>query len=252
MKTLQELLQEKEVYRNNIYSLDEKIKNFDKPTTLSKEEFGNFRKLVKAGQEEKAQNYYKEIKEVTDKNKQELNKLKQQKNIYDLSYNIIDVNIITVFSNLYKKKIIEILNKFINKRIGEKTEIKIENELKEIDENINYIYLKYNSRFTSDNYIYINFSNFNIEIEFNQIYNDSWLNEKGELIQDISNYITNTYSYIDNILQLATEKVEEKKQLEEETEKEVKRLKEKIENFNSFYCGKQERYFKIDECSIFR
>ena len=252
MKTLNELLAEKEGYYNNFLKLDATIQEFNKPTTLNKEEFKQYKAMIREGKEEEANNYYTQIKEITDANKQELNELKRQKDVFKLAYNLIDVNIITVFSSLYKDKIINILNEFINKRVGEKTEIKIKNELKEIDENINYIYIKYNGSFASDNYVYIYFSNFNIEIEFSKINSDSWLNEKGELIQDISNYITNTYSYIDNILQLATEKVEEKKQLEEETEKEIKRLKEKIENFNSFYCGKQERYFKIDEYNIFR
>lgn len=239
MKNLNELLQEKKLYLKKMEDVQNSIRNFNKPTHPDMEQMMKYKKLMHED-EQQAKEYYIGIKEVAEKNR-----LEKQKNIYQLAYEMIDINIITAFETLHKKKILDILNKYVKKRVGEKTKEKIENELKAIDENIKNCYLNIrNDKLT----FYCGNFDFSIKITFYR--KDNWFN-KNKAINDICNYSTANYKYIDDILQLATQKVEEKEKLEKEIKKELEKLEEKIRNFNNFYCN-SEKKFKIDEYSIFR
>ena len=250
MKTLNELLAEKEGYRKNIKLFDEKIQNFDKPTTITNEEFKQYKAMLKAGENEDAQSHYIKLKAKYAKNEQELNELEKQLDVNRLSNNLINCNIIIVFSNLYKNKIIQILNKYVKKRVGEKTKDKIEEEIKALDKNINHVYIN-TGEYIHNNYVYMSFSKFDLKIEFTKNIKDNWLNEKKELINNIDNVENDNYSYIDNIKELAIQKINDKKKIKKEVEEQIEQLKKKVREFNNFYC-KNEKEFKIDEYSIFR
>lgn len=251
MKNLNELLQEKQKFAIEKDKANEKYYNFNKPTHPDMEQMKQYKNLLHED-EQRAKEYYCKIKEVAEKNRLEKKELEKQKNIYQLAYEMVDINIITAFENLHKKKILDILNKYVKKRIGQKTKEKIENEIKKIDENIKSCYLdiKYDM-FTGKNEIIFYYGNFDFEIKINFYKADNWLNENGEPINDIYNYTTTNYKYIDDILQLATQKEIEKERLQKEIENEIKAIREKIRSFNNFYCN-DENKFKIDEYSIFR
>lgn len=251
MKNLNELLKEKALYSKKIREIQDGIRNFNKPIRPDMEQMKQYKKLMHKD-EQQAASFYCNIKEITEKNRLEKKELEKQKNIYQLAYEMVDINIITAFENLHKKKILNILNKYVKKRVGEKTKEKIENELKTIDNNIKSCYLdiKYDM-FTGKNEIIFYLSNFDFEIKINFYEADNWLNENGEPINDIYNYTTANYKYIDDILQLATQKEIEKERLQKEIENEIKAIREKIRSFNNFYCN-NENSFKIDEYSIFR
>ena len=252
MKTLQELLQKKEEFYTKMLETSEKYYNFDKPIRPNREQMEQYAKLMKEGNEQQATKYYTSIKRITEKNRLEKKELKKQRDIYKLAYEMIDINIMIAFETLHKKKFLNVLNKYVKKRIGEKTKKKIEEELKALDKNIKRCYLSINSGLVGNNNIEFIYSDYYIEITLNKDVPGTWLNENGEEIKDIYNYYTYNYKYIDNILQLATEKIKEKEKIEEEAGKEIKAIREKIRNFNNnFYC-KNEKEFKIDEYSIFR
>lgn len=253
MKNLNELLEEKALYSKKMQKLQDSIRNFDKPICPNMEQMKEYKKLMREGNEQQAAVFYTSIKEITEKNRKEKKVLEKQKNIYQLAYEMVDINIMTAFETLHKKKILDILNKYVKKRIGQKTKEKIEEELKEIDENIKSCYLCINNGlvWNDNNVTFFYGSNFNIKIELNKDIPGTWLNEDGQKIENIYNFYTTNYKYIDNILQLATEKIEEKEKLEKEIEKELKELKEKIRNFNNFFC-KSEKSFIINEYNYFR
>lgn len=251
MKNLNELLQEKQKFTIGKDKANEKYYNFNKPTHPDMEQMKEYKKLLREGNEQQAKEYYIGIKEITEKNRLEKKELEKKKNIYQLAYEMININIITAFENLHKEEILNVLNKYVKKRVGEKTKEKIENEIKALDENIKSCYLDIKYDMFGKNEIILYYGNFDFEIKINFYEVDNWLNENGEKINDICNYTTANYKYIDDILQLAKEKTEEKEKLEEETEKAIKKLKEKIRSFNNFYCYSENK-FKIDEYSIFR
>lgn len=217
------------------------------------EQMKQYKRLMHEGKEKQATSFYCNIKEITEKNRLEKKELEKKKNIYQLAYEMIDINIMTAFETLHKEEILNILNKYVKKRIGQKTKEKIENELKAIDNNINRCYLDINEGgLISENKITFFYSiNFNIEITLNKDVLGNWLNEDGEKIKDFYNFYTTNYKYIDNVISLATQKVEEKEKIEKETEEEIKKLKEKIRSFNNFYC-KSEKSFIINEYNYFR
>lgn len=251
MKNLNELLQEKQKFAIEKDKANEKYYNFNKPTHPDMEQMKQYKNLLHED-EQRAKEYYCKIKEVAEKNRLEKKELEKQKNIYQLAYEMVDINIITAFENLHKKKILDILNKYVKKRIGQKTKEKIENEIKKIDENIKSCYLYINEGL-GENKITIFYGNENnkIKIELNKDIPGNWLNEDGETIKNFYNFYSYNYKYIADILQFATQKVEEKEKLEKETEEEIKAIREKIRSFNNFYCN-DENKFKIDEYSIFR
>lgn len=249
MKNLNELLEEKQGYYNIFLKLDNTIQEFEKPVSLSCEEYKTYKAMMREGKEEEAQNYYKEIKAKYAENEKELNNLEKQLDVYRLSNNLIDCNIIIVFTNLYKEKILNILNKYVKKRVGEKTKEKIENEIKALDENIISVYVGI-GEYLHYNFIRIYYNKTRVKIEFSKINNDNWLNENGEKIQDIDSYISNKYNYIDDIKELAIQKINDKKKIKKEVEEQIKQLKKKIREFNKFYCSNEE--FKIDEYALFK
>ena len=102
MKTLQELLQKKEEFYTKMLETSEKYYNFDKPTRPNREQMEQYKKLMKEGNEQQATEYYTSIKRITEKNRLEKKELQKQRDIYQLAYEMIDINILfTSVENIF-------------------------------------------------------------------------------------------------------------------------------------------------------
>lgn len=244
MKNVKQLIEEKNKYLEKIQSLRKEIENFikEKPVGLTSQQYKELREL-----KEKNETSYNDIKEALDKiivkNLTELDTIKEEREIYMMAHNVIDINIHHAFEAEYKGKIIEILNKYKSRKVGEKTKEKIREEIKALDTDVIQsvvLRIKYD-------YICIYIKNTNIEIEVHKV--DNWLNDGNkEKINDLRVYGCDKYSYIENVIQFAKEKIEEKKTLEAFISEEMKVIREKIRNYNNFYSVNDN--FKIDEYKL--
>ena len=176
-----------------------------------------------------------------------LNQSDKQRSIYNLAYQMIDANINIVFCLLYKARIENILNKYMYLKIDENMKDKIERELIKIDPNIHHCYISLNKSFRNYVSICLSTKNFyvNVSIELKSN-NDIWFNDKtnkSNKVITLTNDKMEEYEYVNDILSLAKEKVEEKEKLIEE-------LRNKIEDFNNFYCDNI--IYKIDKYDLFK
>ena len=243
MKNVKQLIEEKNKYLEKIQSLSKGIKNFteEKPVGLTNQQYKELREL-----KEKNETSYNDIKEALNKtfikNLAELNTIKEERKVYEMAHNVIDINIHHAFETQYKGKIIEILNKYKGRKVGEKTKEKIREEIKALDTDvIQSVALRIEYK-----YICVYIKNTNIEIEIHKADNDNWLNDGAkEKINDLRVYGCDKYSYIENVIQFAKEKLEEKKTLETFISKEMKTIREKIRQYNNFYSVNDN--FKISE-----
>ena len=243
MKNVKQLIEEKNKYLEKIQSLSKGIKNFteEKPVGLTNQQYKELREL-----KEKNETSYNDIKEALNKtfikNLAELNTIKEERKVYEMAHNVIDINIHHAFETQYKEKIIAILNKYKGRKVGEKTKEKIREEIKALDTDvIQSVALRIEYK-----YICVYIKNTNIEIEIHKADNDNWLNDGAkEKINDLRVYGCDKYSYIENVIQFAKEKLEEKKTLETFISKEMKTIREKIRQYNNFYSVNDN--FKISE-----
>lgn len=241
MKNVKQLIEEKNKYLEKIQSLKKGIEKFieEKPVGLTSQQYKELMELKK-----KNETSYNDIKEALDKiivkNLTELDTIKEEREIYMMAHNVIDINIHHAFEVEYKGKIIEILNKYKSRKVGEKTKEKIREEIKALDTDViqSVVFrIEYN-------YICVYIKNTNIEIEIHRV--DNWLNDgTKEKISDLRVYGCDKYSYIEDIIQFAKGKLEEKKALETFISEEMKVIREKIRNYNNFYSVNDN--FKIDE-----
>ena len=244
MKTVKQLIEEKNNYLHKVQELRKEIENFteEKPVGLTNQQYKELREL-----KEKNETSYNDIKETLNKifvkNLAELDTIKEEKEIYIMAYNVIDINIHHAFETQYKEKIIAVLNKYKSRKVGEKTKEKIREEIKALDTDvIQSVVLR-----VEYNYICVYIKNTNIEIEVHKV--DNWLNDGNkEKINDLRVYGCDKYSYIENVIQFAKEKLQEKKTLETFISEEMKVIKEKIKQYNNFYSNND--CFKIDEYKL--
>ena len=243
MKNVKQLIEEKNKYLEKIQSLKKDIENFtkEKPVGLTNQQYKELREL-----KEKNETSYNDIKEALNKtfikNLAELDTIKEEKEIYMMAHNVIDINIHHAFEAEYKEKIIAILNKYKGRKVGEKTKEKIREEIKALDTDvIQSVALRIEYK-----YICVYIKNTNIEIEIHKADNDNWLNDGAkEKINDLRVYGCDKYSYIENVIQFAKEKLGEKKTLEAFISEEMKTIREKIRQYNNFYSVNDN--FKISE-----
>ena len=244
MKNVKQLIEEKNKYLEKIQSLSKEIENFteEKPVGLTNQQYKELRELKKENETS-----YNDIKEALNKtfvkNLAELNTIKEERKVYEMAHNVIDINIHHAFETQYKEKIIEILNKYKSRKVGEKTKEKIREEIKALDTDvIQSVVLR-----VEYNYICVYIKNTNIEIEVHKV--DNWLNDGNkEKINDLRVYGCDKYSYIENVIQFAKEKLQEKKTLDTFISEEMKVIREKIKQYNNFYSNND--CFKIDEYKL--
>ena len=226
MKSIKELTNDLTKTLNTIKEVKEKI-------NLKEEEYKVFFDSVT-----KKNNISSEIK---DKIKEEREKkifiidnLKNKLELLNIEQLAIKNNIQYAFADNNTSCIEGVLNKYVNKRIGEKTKDKIQKELiatlleknKDIDNISLYIMIQpYNNKINIT--IYIN------SIQFEVIYNiwsgEKWFNDnkEGEI------KLTNRYNYIDNIDLYAANLITQQEEIKAEKEK----LRKKIRAFNDSLEG---------------
>ena len=203
-------------------------------------------------------NYYEEIKELEEKNKAlsdklnykelikakksgDMNKyrmleLQQDDIIHQVDKNRKRIEVLEVCNSIEKnnyrynflteniEKINAILNKYRNKRIGEKTKQKIKDEIKNISTDIRYVIIEYKS-------ITIGF---NINIKEITLYSQTWFNDEENI--NIGCNITNVE--YNNIEEKAKELLEEKEQIENlkmELDKKIREFDRKVSYCNELY-----------------
>lgn len=178
--------------------------------------------------------------EIKDKIKEEhqkknfiIDNLKNKLELLNIEQQILKNNIQYAFADNNTSCIEGVLNKYVNKRIGEKTKDKIQKELiatlleknKDIDISLYIMIQPYNNKI--DITIYIN------SIQFEVIYNiwsgEKWFNDNKE--GKIK--LTNKYNYIDNIDLYAANLLSKQKEIKAEKE----RLRKKIRAFNGSLEG---------------
>lgn len=231
MNNIKELTNELTKTLNTIKETEEKIKTVEDTYLKWFNENKTYLFTQEFTQEKK-----ETLKEERDKRNKKATELR--KNIEELSIKVkaLENNIQYTFVANNISCIEGVLNKYVNKRIGEKTKDKIQKELittlleknKDIDnDNISlYIMIQpYNNKI--DITIYIN------SIQFEVIYNiwsgEKWFNDNKE--GKIK--LTNKYNYIDNIDLYAANLLSKQKEIKAEKEK----IRKKIEAFNDSLKG---------------
>lgn len=177
------------------------------------------------------------LKEERDKKNKKITELR--KNIEELSIKVkaLKNNIQYSFIENNTSYIEEILNKYAIKRVGEKTEAKIEKELQNIlleKNNIDDIYLYLNIK-EYNNGIYIRFevNKSRFEVEYNISSSQKWFNDDRE--KDMKIKLNNIYCYIDNIDKYTAYIINEQEKIKAEKEK----LNKRIRKFNDNLKGKE-------------
>ena len=226
MKSIKELTNELTKKLNTIKEVKEKI-------NLKEEEYKVFfdsvtkKNIISSEIKDK-------IKEEREEKKFIIDNLKNKLELLNIEQQILKNNIQYDFTINNTSCIEEVLNKYVNRRIGEKTKDKIQKELittlleknKYIDNISLYIMIQpYNNKI--DITIYIN------SIQFKVIYyilsGEKWFNDNKE--GKIK--LTNKYNYIDNIDLYAANLITQQKEIKAEKEK----LREKIGAFNDSLKG---------------
>lgn len=228
MNNIKELTNELTKTLNTIKETEEKIKTVEDTYLKWFNENKTYLFTQEFTQEKK-----ETLKEERDKRNKKATELR--KNIEELSIKVkaLENNIQYTFVANNTNYIEEILNKYVIKRVGEKTKDKIQKELittlleknKDIDISLYIMIQPYNNKI--DITIYIN------SIQFEVIYNiwsgEKWFNDNKE--GKIK--LTNKYNYIDNIDLYAANLLSKQKEIKAEKE----RLRKKIEAFNDSLEG---------------
>lgn len=185
----------------------------------------------------------KEYVEEHSKNYHERNNEKIKK--IELEQNIIENNIIRKFIDENFDSIIETLKKYQNKRIGEKTKEKIENDIKSINGLFEFVSFRNGLyEWDSNDYqlrIWLKSDLFKhnlpkIEIDFDYRKKSAYSDESEYEHQiSINGYNKERYNYVENINALSDDIIKESNQLKEEIEETKKELNNKIANFRDKY-----------------
>ena len=163
----------------------------------------------------------------------------------ELEQHIIENNIIKTFIDDNFDSIIETLKKYQNKRIGEKTKEKIENDIKSINNLFEFVSIRHGYySWDSNDYeltIWLKSDLFKhnlpkIEIDFDYRKKSAYTDESEYEYQiSINGYNKERYNYIENINILSDNIIKESNQLKEEIEETKKELNNKITNFRDKY-----------------
>ena len=105
MKNVKQLIEEKNSYLHKVQELGKEIEKFTdkKLVGLTNQQYKELREL-----KEKNETSYNDIKEALNKtfikNLAELNTIKEERKIYEMAYNVININIHHAFETQYKEK----------------------------------------------------------------------------------------------------------------------------------------------------
>lgn len=159
-----------------------------------------------------------------------------------LKTNILVNNIIAMFIVEDYDKIINTLKKYQNKRIGEKTREKIEEDIKSLNDLYDFVYI-HNGYYDWDNNnwtLSIELKNktyphsrVKIKLEF-QYYNNAYQDTQGYMIY-INGYNKERYIYRNNIDKLINDIVNDYSKTRQEVEELKKQANDKIDTFREKY-----------------
>ena len=173
--------------------------------------------------------------------------LEKELKILEIQKVLVSNNIVKLFIDKYNSGIIEILKKYENKNIGEKTTEKIEEEIKDYlkDVEIEYIYFRLNkNNYDSDyhfGYLSINLKHINtIKYEFNlyRNYDKNYnyydiYNQESTIFCSSKDMIFQNYEYIEDTKKQATYIYNLSKKQKEKVEKLKEEMKEIRNNLNN-------------------
>ena len=178
--------------------------------------------------------------------KKDYKEINQEKtNTLNVMLRISENNIIKKFIDEEFENIISTLKKYQNKRIGEKTKIKIENEIKSLNESFEYVHF-YHGHYSSDD------KNWPLSIELkNENYPHSRVNIKlhftywqkteynvkyeDEYTIDINGYNKEDYILIENIEEKATEIIKEYELLKKDIYERITEINKNIDCYREKY-----------------
>ena len=172
--------------------------------------------------------------------------LKENLTILKIQKVLVSNNIVKLFIDKYNNGIIDILKKYENKNIGEKTINKIEEEIKDYlnDLEVDYIYFRLNkNNYDSDyhfGYLSIELKNITIKYEFNLYrnygknynYYDIY-NQESIIFCSSKDMIFQNYEYIEDTKKQATYIYNLSKKQKEKVEKLKEEMKEIRNNLNN-------------------
>ena len=229
MKDIKELANELTKKLNSIKEVKEKI-------NLKEEEYKVFFDSVtkKDGIFPLSSEIKDKIKEEHEKKNFIIDNLKNKLELLNIEQLAIKNNIQYTFVDNNTSCIEGVLNKYVNRRIGEKTKEKIKLELinvlleknKDIDISLYIMIQPYNNKI--DITIYIN--SMQIKVIYYILSGEKWFNDNKE--GKIK--LTNKYNYIDNIDLYAANLITQQKEIKAKKEK----LNKEIEKFNNNLKGK--------------
>ena len=174
----------------------------------------------------------------------------------NLKMNILTNNIINMFIVEDYDNIINTLKKYQNKRIGEKTREKIQEEIKSLNPLYQYVYIHngYNTWDSNNWTLSIELKNetfthsrVNIKIEF-QYYKNAYQDTQGYIIY-INRYSKDKYIYRNNIDTLANNIIDDYNKTRQEIEELKKQANSKMDSFREKYpynlLGDSQRYYEF-------
>lgn len=225
--------------------IDEKYKTF-----LRGLNFGNFKdEDIK----NECKNYEKKEKE-----------LKENLTILEIQKVLVSNNIVKLFIDKYNSGIIDILKKYENKNIGEKTTEKIEEEIKDYlkDVEIEYIYFRLNKNNYDSDYHFGNLSinlkhintikyEFNLYRNYDKNYNyyDIY-NQESTIFCSSKDMIFQNYEYIEDTKKQATYIYNLSKKQKEKFEKLKEEMKEIRNNLNEEISKLKLNYYLMEDLKI--
>lgn len=162
-----------------------------------------------------------------------------EKELISLEMKLQKTNCITVFLDNYYNDIIDVLRKYQNKRLGEKTREKVANDIKGLSDSIEYVYFNngYNS-WDSNNYRLIielkneTYTHSRIQVEFYFWY---FANADVKYSIDINNIKLDNYIYVDDVKQRSIDIINSYKELKKFRDEKLQEINNKRDNYFEMY-----------------
>ena len=263
----------KKYFNINTYKLEEERRNENNNYIL----YYDLLKEIKDKTEEEKKQEIEKYNRQQEERRQKLEKINEKIEITTIEKNIVYNNVIYLFYKNYHDKIMDILEKYKNKNIGEKTKEKIENEIeKEIEKNNIFVNVTFSfGKYSNDIYeiyftIYRNkeekekYSYFNINFTFslhnyydekdNEKYNNYFIyrNEK-DYINIINNnkiWENNTqYNYIEDTKKEARnilKQCKKNQKIVNDLIEKARKTREENNNFLNVYKISEKDFIKIE------
>lgn len=214
--------------------------------------------VIKGEKKQELDNLHKQEKE-----------LKKELKILEIQKILVSNNVVKLFIDKYNSGIIEILKKYENKNIGDKTTDKIEEEIKDYlnDLEVEYIYFRLNkNNYDSDyhfGYLSIKLKHINnIKYEFNlyRHYEENYnyydisiyynYNQGNTLFCSSKDMIFKNYEYIEDTKKQATYIYNLSEKQKEKFEKLREEMKEIVKNLNEEVSKLKLNYYLMEDLKI--